>query len=247
MVLAVFNLLLSIFLGLWIYNKNAEPFNVDKLETLLGELAESNPQFLVSLLNNSANINAQNDTQLLEDNIFKNRSTILKSGFYIKKYKSDQQKTLLIFTDMTCPHCINFLKNIDSALNSLSCSVIMIPISMLGEKSTYQAKLITAASLQDVKKAFKLGLSFQAFEGAENNMMKNAEKIGLDVVKLTQAIESTAVIETVNQQTKLAEDLQLPGVPSIFLLTFNSAYFVPPVEAKDMSDIIDNVMQKEIE
>ena len=245
-VLAVLNFLLSIVLGFWMYNKTAEPLSTQKLEYLLGELAEKNPQFLVSLLNNSANISSQNDTELLEDSIFKNRSAILKSGFYIKKHPSDLQKTLVVFSDMTCPHCVAFLKNVEVALNKVNCSVVIIPISMLGEKSTYQAKIITAASLQNAKKAFKLELTYKAFEGAENDVMKCAEKIGLDVVMLTQATESVPVVEAVTQQTKLAEDLRIPGVPSIFLVTSECAYLIPPVEAKDLPEIIDNLLQKEI-
>lgn len=244
----VLNLLVSIALGFWIYSdKRADVLTIEGLECLLEELSRKNPQLFVSLLNSSANSSAKNDTQVLESSVFKNRAAILKSGFFIKKYQTDLQKTLVVFSDMTCPHCITFLKNVDTVLSNINCSVVIIPISVLGEKSTYQAQLITAASLQDVKKAFKLSLLYKAFEGAENNMMRAAEKIGLDVVKLSQAIDSKPVIEAVSHQTKIAEDLRLPGVPSMFLLTADIAYFLPPVEAKDIPNLIDNPLQEEAE
>lgn len=247
-ILTVFNLFVSFALGCWIYNnKRTDALTIEGLECLLEELSQKNPQLFVSLLNSSANSSAKNDTHILESAVFKNRSTILKSGFFIKKYQTDLQKTLVVFSDMTCPHSITFLKNINTALPNINCSVVIIPISILGEKSTYQAKLITAASLQDIQKAFKLSLLYKAFEGAENNMMRDAEKIGLDVVKLSQAIDSVPVIEAVVHQTKIAEDLQLPGVPSMFLLTSDLSYFLPPVEAKDIPNLIDNPQLEEVE
>lgn len=249
MVLAIINFLISAVLMLYMYNnnqKNKESLDVHQLENLLEELSERKPHFLVSLLNNSANINASDDTAELEKNVFARKTVILKSGFYIKKYNSAQQKTLIIFTDMTCPHCNNFLKNVDIALNELNCSIVIIPISMLGEKSTYRAKFITAASLQDTKKAFKLSLLLTS-DSTDDNLMKTAEKIGLDVVKLSQTIESKTITNTVVMQTKLAEDLHLPGVPTICLLTINGAYFIPPLEANDLPITINNVLQKENE
>ncbi len=245
-ILTVFNLLASAGIGWWVYNKNNHVLNVNDLECLLEDLAHSNPQFLVSLLNNSANNNEKNDTQILEKVIFKKRLELLKSGFSIKKQHTDPQKTLVIFSDLTCPHCITFLKNVDAALLNLNCAVIIIPISMLGEKATYQAKLITAASLQDSKKAFKLALLYKPLEGDENNMLGEAGKLGLDLIKLSQEIESKPVTDSVIQQTKIAEDSFLPGVPSIFLITFYQAYFIPPVEAKDLPNLIENPAQGRI-
>jgi hypothetical protein len=247
-ILTALNLLVSVALGFWVYSdKKTDVLTIEGLECLLEELSRKNPQLFVYLLNNSANSSAKSDAQILESAVFKNRAAILKSGFFIKKYQTDLQRILVVFSDMTCPHCIAFLKNVDTALPNINCSIVIIPISILGEKATYQAQLITAASLQDVKKAFKLLLLYKAFEGSENNMMRAAEKIGLDVVKLSQAIDSKAVAEVVNHQTKIAEDLKLPGVPSMFLLTSDAAYFLPPVEAKDIPNLIDNPSQEENE
>ncbi len=244
-ILTAINLLTTAGLGWLIYQKDMVEIDLEDLEASLEELAQSNPQFLVSLLNHAANSSAEDDTLILEETIFKNRAEVLKSGFAIKKQQAHSQKALVIFSDMTCPHCIAFLKNVDTALPKLNCSVVIIPISMLGEKATIQAKLITAASLQSAEKAFKLALNYNGSEGAANNMLAEAEKLGLDRLKISQEIDSKAVTEAVAQQTKMAEDSLLPGVPSIFLFTSDQAYFMMPVEAKNLPDLIEHPTREE--
>jgi hypothetical protein len=83
-------------------------------------------------------------------------------------------------------------------------------------------------------------------EGDENNMLGKAGKLGLDLIKLSQEIESKPVTEAVIQQTKISEDSFLPGVPSIFFIISDQAYFLPPVEAKDLPNLIENPAQGRI-
>lgn len=239
-ILIMVNLVISASLAWWISSQNTGEISAKKLEYLLEEISQNNPRFLVSLLNHAANSNAENDAIALEEAIFEKRAEILKSGFLIKKSEVQLQKTLIIFSDMTCPHCITFLKNVHVALPDLHCNVLVIPISVLGEKASYQAKLITSASLQNSEKAFKLALKYNASDGVENDMIAEAEKLGLNPASISQDIWSNPVVETIAKQTRIAEDISLPGVPSIFLLTTDQAYFLPPVEAKNLPGLIEN-------
>ncbi len=237
-ILTVLNLLATTGVGLWVYTNHNSTMDVDDLEDLLQELSEDNPHFLVSLLNEAAKESTEIDEEALEGNILKNRDAILKAGFSIKPYKNSDQKTLVIFADLADAYSLTYLKNVQTALSSINCSVHIIPVSIFGEKSTEQAKIITAASLQNVEKAFQLALTYNPVEGAENHMMKASEKLGFDMARLSKDIQ--AVVETVANQTKMAEDLMVPGAPSMFLLTTNEAYFLLPVEAQDLPNLIEH-------
>lgn len=238
-ILTILNLLATTGAGWWVYTKGSHTIDVDDLENLLEELAENNPHFLVSLLNEAANESAENEKESLEQNIFQNRMDVLKAGFSIKTYSSPAQKELVIFADMTDANSIMYLKNIQKILASMNCSIHLIPISMFGKKSSNQAELIWAASLQNPQKAFHLALTYNAVEGAQNNPIAEAEKLGLDTKKLLHDKASKHVYEEVSHKTKLAEKLGI-GSPSIFLLTASEAYLFPPAEAIDIPKLIEN-------
>lgn len=235
-ILVILNLLVTGGLGLWICTKPHTAMDTNDLESLLEELAEDNPHFLVSLLNDAAKESTEIDEGVLEENVFKNRDAILKTGFCIKSYQGPVQKRLIIFADMADAHSLTYLKNVQIALNNLNCSIHVIPVSMFGEKSIEQAKIITAASLQNVEKAFQLALTYNTVEGAENQVMKTSEKFGFDIDRLTKDVKS--VDRAVVKQTQLAEDLMIPGVPTMFLLTNTEAHFLLPAEAQDIPNII---------
>lgn len=246
--LAIFLSCLSIciaIVALFMAHQNSEQYvNVNNFEELLEEAVTKNPKLLVNLLNDSANNEQQDQQSQVESFIFKNKGKILSSGFLLKKPEKPSPKSLVIFMDMTCPHCINFLKNVNNALSELDCSVTIIPINVLGEKSMEEACLIMAASLQSPEKAVKLALTYDSVNPENNNRMKNATDIGLDNEKLSQIINSKAISEAVAAQTKLSEAAGIPGIPSIFLIDSEKAYFLPPAEAKDLKTLVLNPEQE---
>lgn len=246
-ILTVLNLAATAGIGWWVYTKEgSNAIDVEELEDLLEELSQSNPHFLVSLLNESANESAEDDEEELESNILSKRADISKAGFVLKEQKSASQKELIIFGDMINSDSLTYLKNVYSVLANLNCSVRLIPISMFGAKATEQAKLITAAALQSIEKAVQLALAYTPVEGAQNNMIAVAEKLGLSTTRLSQEIQAKAIDEIIIRQTKMSEELAIPGVPCIFLLTADKAYILPPMEAKDLPALIENPQTKNI-
>lgn len=232
----VFNLLLTTGISWWM-SKESGTLEVDDLEDLLEELSETNPHFLVSLLNKAAQESTEIDEEVLEKNAFENQETILKAGFKIKTYQASGQKVFVIFADLADAHSLTYLKKVKESMEKLHCSIHIIPVTMFGEKSSTQAKFVTAAALQNAEKAFQLALSYDTAEGAQNDMMKASKELGLDLDRLSKDMKTTDQI--IIQQTQLAEDLMIPGVPTMFLLTNDGAHFLVPVEAQDLPALID--------
>lgn len=233
----VFNLLVTAGVSWWTCKKSST-MDVDDLEYLLEELSEANPHFLVSLLNKAAQESTELDVEDLERNAFENRETILKAGFKIKTYQASDQKTLVIFSDLADSYSLTYLKKVKEALEKLHCSIHIIPVSMFGEKSNAQAKFVTAAALQNAEKAFQLALSYDTVDGAQNDMMKTSKELGFDLDKLSKDMKT--IDQIIIQQTQLAEDLMIPGVPTIFLLTNDGAHFLALVETQDLPALIDH-------
>jgi hypothetical protein len=231
-----FNLLVTTGISWWV-SKESGNLDVDDLEDLLEELSEANPHFLVSLLNKAAQESTEIDEETLEKNVFENQETILKAGFKVKTYQASDQKTFVIFADLADAHSLAYLKKVKEALEKLHCSIRIIPVSMFGEKSSAQAKFVTAAALQNAEKAFQLALSYDTLDGAQNDMMKASKELGLDLDKLSKDMQ--AADQIIIQQTQLAEDLMIPGAPTMFLLTEDGARFLVPVEAQDLPALIN--------
>ena len=47
----VLNLVLTLLIGFWVYKQDGNSIKTEELETLLQDIAENDPQFFVSLLN----------------------------------------------------------------------------------------------------------------------------------------------------------------------------------------------------
>lgn len=242
-VISCASMLITLGTLFWAHQNNNQNITLNNFEDLLKEVAKANPKILVNLLNDSATNEQSNQQAELEEFVFKNKGKVLSCGFTIKKNHNLSPKSLVIFMDMTCPHCITFLKKINTALNDLDSTVIIIPISVLGELSTQEANLIMAASLQSAEKAINLALTYDSVNSENNNRMANATTIGLNIEKLSQNINSKAVTESVANQTKLSEKAGIPGIPSIFLITEEKAYFLPPSEIENLKSMIANPEQ----
>lgn len=244
-VISCTSILITLGTLFWVHQNNNQniTLTLNTFEDMLEEVAKANPKIFVNLLNASATSEQSNQQEELEEFIFKHKGKVLSCGFTIKKNKNPSPKSLVIFMDMTCPHCITFLKKINTALNDLDSTVVIIPISVLGELSTQEANLIMAASLQNTAKAIALALTYDTINTENNNRMADATAIGLNTEKLSQNINSKAVIESVKTQTKLSEQAGIPGIPSIFLITEEKAYFLPPSEIKDLENMVTNPEQ----
>lgn len=233
----VFNVLVTAGISWWVCRKS-NTIDVDDLEYLLEELSETNPHFLVSLLNKAAQESTELDEETLEKNAFENREAILKAGFNIKVYQASNQKTFVIFVDLADAHSLTYLKKVWEVLEKLHCSIRIIPVSMFGEKSNAQAKFVTAAALQSAEKALQLAFIYNTVEGAQNDMMKASKELGLDSDKLSKDMK--VVDQIIVKQTQLAEDLMIPGVPTMLLLTNDEARLLLPVEAQDLPTLIES-------
>lgn len=227
----------------WVHYNSSQNISRNNFEDLLEEVAKENPKIFVNLLNASVINEQSNQQEELEEFIFKHKGKVLSCGFTIKQNHNISPKSLVIFMDMTCPHCITFLKKINTALKDLDSTVIIIPISVLGELSTQEANLIMAASLQSATKAIKLAITYDSVNHENNNRMADATSVGLNTEKLSQNINSKAVTESVANQTKLSEKAGMPGIPSIFLITEEKAYFLPPSEMEELKGMIANPEQ----
>lgn len=240
LIIACISMITSLGTVFWVKQNNNEFVNINNFEDMLEEVAKENPKMLVNLLNDSASSEQIDQQNQVESFIFKNKGKVLSAGFVLKKPEKPSPKSLVIFMDMTCPHCITFLKNVHTALAELDCTVVIIPISVLGETSAQEAQLIMAASLQSPEKAVKLALTYNSVNIASNNRMADATAIGLDNEKLLQTINSKAISDAIIVQTKLSEAAGIPGIPSIFLINEENAYFLPPAEAKDLKNLVLN-------
>lgn len=233
-VLTFLNLIVAASISWWIFGKNS--YEIASLENALEKLSEKKPHFLVSLLNKSANAIAKNEESNMEQQAFQNREKLLSAGFCVKKY-SDVH--LVIFADMTDANSLSYLENVKSALATLNCSVYIIPIAIFGKKSSEQAELIWAASLQDCQKALQLALIYNPIEDIENNQVKEAVKLGLDAQKLASDRNDQKTHKEIVDKTQLAESLGI-SAPTIFLLNDKETHILPPVEAKDLPALIEN-------
>lgn len=135
---------------------------------------------------------------------------------------SDQAKlTLVEFSDFQCPSCKVYepiVKNLANQYqNGLSVVYRHFPLP-IHNMSIIAARASEAASIQGKFWEYAEVLFHNQPNFSEDELIRYANDLGLDVEKFTADLNSKEVSDIVNNDYKTATDLNLPGTPSFFVI-----------------------------
>ena len=210
-------------------------------QILLDTIREKSEQF-VNAVNDGMQSQQDKVRQNLQKTATTNNKRLLEASIPLGNIQANVK--LVAFIDPLCPHCQNFEKLALSTLQHRQDVVFhLIPMAVLGENSVTVCKaLITAAKLSPQKfNNFIKKLVDKYNKLDKGKLSALVKEVGLDAKKFEKELNSEEVHKKLSSNIALAEELKIPGVPTIFVVQENGELQVmPPTDVKDFNKIIDN-------
>jgi len=161
--------------------------------------------------------------------------------------------TVVEFFDYQCPHCVDMHPVFDDLVKkNPNVRVVFKEFPIRGPASEIAAKVALAAEAQGKYMPFHAALMAEAGKAplTEGIIYSVAEKVGLDIAKVKEAVKSAEIDKQIKATYQLAQQLQLMGTPAIFIANSNvnsksaasSVVFVPgQVDANQLDKDIAKV------
>lgn len=200
-------------------------------------LTQSNPMILQDMANG---MQAQKNAEIsrgIRSYVRDNMESMMKDAPVMGNV--DAKKTIFLFSAHSCGYCGRVHGELERVIADRDdVRVVMKNFSIHGPMSDFPAKATIAAKMQDNGKAVALDhalftetyipensrdMDAGKLEAAvKKNVLKLAEKVGLDVKQLEQDVDSATVARELNQVRELASRFQIGGTP--FLIIQDQAF-----------------------
>jgi protein-disulfide isomerase len=152
---------------------------------------------------------------------------------------------MIAFMDPMCPHCHEFHKIVNVLLQKRQDIVIhVIPVAILGPNSVAMSKILIATAKQG---ADKMNNFFNKFISKTSDidrtkLLQMAKDSGVDVAKMEKEEVAEETEKTLIAYTQLAEQLKVPGVPTVFgVQKDGKVVIVPPMDIDGFNKAIDSL------
>lgn len=171
------------------------------------------------------------------------KDKLLTTGITLGSPKPDVH--LIAFFDPMCPHCHDFYRLAAALVDKRKdLAIHIIPVAILGPNSVAMAKILLATSQQGVDKMHSFFLKFvnKTAEIDRAKLLQMAKDSGIDVAKMEKDELAEATEKNLISLTQLAEQLKIPGVPTIFgLQKDGKLVIVPPMDIDGFNKALDSL------
>lgn len=159
--------------------------------------------------------------------------------------------TIVEFFDYQCPHCIEMTPVLEKIIQSNpDARIVFKEFPIRGPASEMASKAALAAKMQGKYFEFHKGLMAANKVLTQEDILKIAAAVGLDVNKLKTDMNSAAVQQEIKADYKLAQSLNLLGTPAFFVAKTNvtnsspatAVVFIPgQVDQSQLESVISKV------
>jgi len=221
-------------------------FNNDdrqEIQDIFLQMIREKPDLFISAVNDA--MQAQQDKMRtdMEKAATDMKDKLLTTGITLGAAKPEAH--LVAFFDPMCPHCHDFYRLAAALVEKRhDLAIHIIPIAILGPNSVAMAKILLATSQQGVEKmnAFFLKFINKTAEIDRAKLLQMAKDSGIDVAKMEKDELAEATEKTLVSLTQLAEQMKIPGVPTIFgLQKDGKLVIVPPMDIDGFNKAIDSL------
>ncbi|KAA5601963.1 DsbA family protein [Blastochloris sulfoviridis] len=198
--------------------QSAAPLSREDVEKIVRETIVKNPEILQEAMQElEKRANADEDKRRKQA-LSANRDLLLNSPKSIVIGNPKGDVTIVEFFDYNCGFCKRALSDLIGLVKTDSnLKVVLKDFPVLGESSVQAATVALAAKLQaNPAKYFEFHQKLMGGRGEANRerAMAVAKEVGFDMARLTKDMESPAVMATLQENFRLAQDLGLTGTPS---------------------------------
>ncbi len=220
-------------------------FNNDdrqEIQDIFLQMIREKPDLFIGAVNDAMQAQQDKMRSDMEKAATDMKDKLMTSGITLGSAKPDVH--LIAFFDPMCPHCHDFYRlAADLVEKRRDLAIHIIPVAILGPNSVAMAKILLATSQQGVDKMNTFFLKFinKTAEIDRAKLLQMAKDSGIDVVKMEKDELAEATEKTLVSLTQLAEQMKIPGVPTIFgLQKDGKLVIVPPMDIDGFNKMIDS-------
>lgn len=172
------------------------------------------------------------------------REVLLANEPNVKGASLDESKLVIVeFSDFECPFCAQYPPILNSLVTQypqkLSIVYRHFPLPNRA-RSPFAARAAEAAGMQGKFWEYTETLFLNQGSFTDEDFVKYADELGLDVAKFEEDYKSKAVADRVASDTELSRKLGLPGTPSFFLIQGDE---VEKLTIRSIGDLETRVVQ----
>jgi protein-disulfide isomerase len=188
-----------------------------EIEAIIKSYLIAHPEVLEDANNELNKRKAEAEAKKHEETIAENAETIYNSPRGITLGNKDGDVTFVEFFDYNCGYCKRAMADmLDLLKNDPKLKVVLKEFPVLSEGSVEAAKVAIAVRMQDPNKYLEFHQKLLGGRGPADKAraIAAAKEAGLDVARIEKDLASPEIKATINENMKLAEDMDMNGTPS---------------------------------
>ncbi len=185
-----------------------------EVEKTVREYLLKNPQILIQMSESLERHQAEQREKQIRTAISENADMIFRDNFGLEAGDPEGDVTIVEFSDYNCPYCKRAFNAVTKLLDSdKKVRVILKEFPIFGERSEAAARVAIAAKNQG--KYFEMHAALLQNRGQNNEQtaLRLAERIGLDVEKLREDMNSEETTKIIRETRELGNKLGIQGTP----------------------------------
>ena len=152
------------------------------------------------------------------------------------------KNTIIEFFDYNCGYCRRAFKTVMNLIeDNEAIKVVMREWPILGDGSVFAAKASLASQNQQKYKAFHEALMGNRGPHTEKSVLKIAKNIGMDIDQLKSDMNSSSVLEHLEESQKLSQSLGISGTPAF---VFGEKMVPGAIDFQAMKDLVAQMVSK---
>ena len=230
-----------LFLGFFLNNFIASlTFAQDTdLEKKVLEIIRNNPEIIMEAIKILQAKDAKNKQEQADQNIKSNKQRLEDDKNAPILGNPNGEITIVEFFDYNCGYCRRAFKTIMNLIaDNNAVKVVMRELPILGDASVFTAKASLASQKQQKYEEFHVALMNNRSRNTEKSVLKIAKKIGMDIDQLQLDMNSSFVLNHIEESQKLSESLGISGTPAF---VFGEKIVPGAIDLQAMKDLVAQI------
>lgn len=194
-----------------------------------------NPEILLEVSKTLRARQAEQERVARAEALNAHRDSILNHPMTPVSGNPDGDVTVVEFFDYNCPWCKKSLSElVELEKDDPNLRFVWKEFPVLSATSVYAARAAMAADRQGKYMEFHLAAMAGGRITSEEQVLKIAEKVGLDMDRLATDMQDPAITEYLQETMQLAEALGITGTPSFVIGDYVAGGFIDKAEMKKL-------------
>lgn len=213
-----------------------------EIQDLFLKFIKDKPDVVIGAINEAMQLQQEKAKTEMVKIVNDNKDKLLAAGISLGDPKATVN--LVAFVDPLCHFCHEFEKVTLAILQKRQdVNIRLLPVPLLAPNSLVISKFMIAAANQGTDK-FKAFLN-KLLEGTDNKielagLMKLGKDAGLDMQKLEKDVASEETDKIIKSNAALADQIKIPGVPSVFGFNEKEGIVVQPMDLESFNKFLDD-------